>query len=202
MTVRCPKCGSNAHSFLVRHPFIYGKTETEVRCHICGARRYGAEAERLVEQALAHRAAALEAERAARERAEAERRARLSAALEAERAREREAAERAREEAAEQERRERLAAELAEEKGVVDGMVARRLEQTAAARQAWGVASRLRRERLGAAHDAAVAERGEDAVCASPLCANPRPPGRRYCGKGCSDHVARERYAARRRAAP
>lgn len=184
VTVRCPKCGSNAQVILVRHPFIHGKSDTEMRCMFCGARRYGAEAERLIEQARA------EAERIARERAESERRARE--------------AERIAQERAESERLFRIAAEWARaeaerERVALAETVDPRPNQ-AAARQARIDASRLRRERLGAAHDAAVAERGVDAVCESPLCANPRPPGRRYCGKKCSDDVARDRHNAKKAA--
>ncbi|NBR01240.1 MAG: hypothetical protein EBT79_12685 [Actinobacteria bacterium] len=74
MTVRCPKCKSNAHSLTVRHPYLWGKSEVEVRCQWCGTRKYGAEAQRLVDEATA------EANRLAVER-ETERRERDAAAL-------------------------------------------------------------------------------------------------------------------------
>jgi hypothetical protein len=51
-----------------------------------------------------------------------------------------------------------------------------------------------------AARAARVAEIGGDAstLCESPWCVNPHPPDRRYCSKKCSDNVARERYDARK----
>ncbi len=255
VTVRCPKCGANAHAFSARHPFMSGKTETEVRCQLCGTRRYGAEADRLVEQALSRVTAHEASERRFREQAEDALRARNAAEREAELARVREETRRGRQELldqralrlaqeaelerlelervelervelervelerveaerveaerlavldaereAQRERDRAVAAKFDEKRRTIDAMVARRLGLNEAARQARLDAPRLRRERLADARAASIALNGTDALCASPLCANPHPPDRRYCCKGCSDHVARERYKARKAA--
>jgi hypothetical protein len=231
-----------------------GKTETEVRCQLCGTRRYGAEADRLVEQALSRVTAHEESERRFREQAEDALRARNAAEREAELARVREETRRSARERqelldqralrlaqeaelerlelervelervelervelervaaarkavldaereAQRERDRATSAKLDEKRRAVDAMVARRLGLNEAARQARLDAPRLRRERLADARAASIALNGTDALCASPLCANPHPPDRRYCCKGCSDHVAREKYVAKRNAA-
>ena len=59
------------------------------------------------------------------------------------------------------------------------------------------------RKRRAAARTAVInAGTPIDALCASPWCSNPPGPnGRRYCGKKCSDDVARETYAIKKAAA-
>lgn len=182
MSVKCPKCGANAHVFATRHSFLYDRVETELQCQMCGTRRYGAEAERIVAEARSH----AERERAARaeqERAE-------TAKLEAERAeRERIEAERAEAERIERERTEaerlRLKAEAERVAPVPQSHVGQK--QAAA----------MLRERLSAERAAAIAAVGVEALCAAPLCSNPPKANARYCGKACSDRVARAKYKAK-----
>jgi len=52
VTVRCPKCKSNASATTSRHPFYFNRTETVLHCQWCGTRKYGDEAVRLVEESL------------------------------------------------------------------------------------------------------------------------------------------------------
>ena len=221
-TVRCPKCSSNAHAFLVRHPFIYNKSELQVSCQFCGTRKYGEDATRLVEAAKEEAArkelerkelaARKEAERVEAERKEAER-------VEAERKEaERVEAERqslaARKEASRKARPPQSApAPATERKTEGDNAVMleeiKHLEAKAAARMLDARAkndraelARLRREQLVAARAIAINYKGVEALCASPWCANPRPIDRRYCEKKCSDDVARERYLEKKNRTP
>jgi flagellar biosynthesis GTPase FlhF len=206
-TVRCPKCSSNAHAFLARHPFIYNKSELQVACQFCGTRKYGEDATRLV-AAAKEEAARKEAERkelAARKEAEhkeAERK-------EAERKEaEHKEAERKEAERKEAERKEAFppqsapaferktegddAAMLEEIKHVEAKAAARMID--ARAKNDRAELARLRREQLVEVRAIALNYKGVEALCASPWCANPRPIDRRYCEKKCSDDVARERY--------
>ena len=80
VTVRCPKCNSNAHACLVRHPFMNQKAEMEVRCTTCGIRKYGADADRLVAEAEARNATRAASDVSLRVAAEQESRARREAA--------------------------------------------------------------------------------------------------------------------------
>jgi len=243
VTVRCPKCGSNAHSMNVRHPFMWGKSDVEVRCQWCGTRKYGEEARRLVDGAVEAAKRAEEAERRFREQADRERREQLERELRAAEEREREEeARRILEEQEEQRRLDLLAAELAqaelerieaerveaerveaeqnavlearrerdraaaramtEKRKAVEEMVGRRLARDEAARQARRDAPRLRREARLAARATAIADLGGDAstLCEYFLCDQPHRPDLRYCSKGCSDNLARERYEARKAA--
>jgi len=234
VTVRCPKCGSNAHSVTVRHPYMWGKSDIEVRCQWCGTRKYGDEAQRLVDGALETLKRAEEVERRLREQAERERREQLEREWRAAEEREREdEARRIREEQEEQDRLGRIAAELAraelererveaeknavaearrerdraaaramsEKRKAVEEMVNRRLALNEEARNARLEAPRLRREAKAAARASVIATLGGDAstLCEYYLCDQPHRPDLRYCSKTCSDNVARERYAAKKR---
>lgn len=50
--VRCPKCGANAHATRVRQSMLSNVSVAEVHCMICGTRRYGDEAERIIAEAV------------------------------------------------------------------------------------------------------------------------------------------------------
>ncbi|NBR68270.1 MAG: hypothetical protein EBT79_13540 [Actinobacteria bacterium] len=58
-------------------------------------------------------------------------------------------------------------------------------------------AAAMLRERLSAERAAAIAAVGVEALCAAPLCSNPPKANARYCGKACSDRVARAKYKAK-----
>jgi hypothetical protein len=63
-------------------------------------------------------------------------------------------------------------------------------------------AAESRRIRIAARTAVIAAGTPIEALCASPWCSNPPGPnGRRYCGKKCSDDVARETYATKKAAA-
>lgn len=196
-TVRCPKCSSNAHAFLARHPFIYNKSELQVACQFCGTRKYGEDATRLVEAAKEETArkelerkelaARKEAERVEAERVEAERKE-----AERKKASRKEAPPPQSAPAPERKTEGDDAAMLEEIRHLEVKAAARMLD--ARAKNDRAELARLRREQLVAARAIAINYKGVEALCASPWCANPRPIDRRYCEKKCSDDVARERY--------
>lgn len=62
-------------------------------------------------------------------------------------------------------------------------------------------AAEIRRLRIVARNAVIAAGTPVEALCASPWCSNPPGPnGRRYCGKKCSDDVARNAYALKKAA--
>lgn len=62
-------------------------------------------------------------------------------------------------------------------------------------------AAEIRRLRIVARNAVIAAGTPVEALCASPWCSNPPGPnGRRYCGKKCSDDVARDIYALKKAA--
>ena len=62
-------------------------------------------------------------------------------------------------------------------------------------------AAEIRRLRIVARNVVIAAGTPVEALCASPWCSNPPGPnGRRYCGKKCSDDVARNAYALKKAA--
>ena len=149
--VPCPKCGANAHVNLAQHSFIFNTGVAAIHCMICGTRKYGEDADRVL---------------------------------------------------AEYEARVREAARLAEATRLAEIAAAEAAMRRSQAPRPAPVATSPRQAARIAARAARVAELGgdESSLCASPWCSNAHPTDRRYCNKTCSDDVARERYAARKRA--
>lgn len=186
LTVKCPKCQSNAAVKSVPHMYQYRQSEYELHCMWCGTRKYGDAARAIVDAAIAEQAnqerlrqEAIQAAEEARRIAEIER-------IEAERIAEIER-QRAEEERIKAEEEERL--RVAEE------------ERLRSENKRRGV-TQPRAEKI-AARALAIAQLGGDAstLCESPVCDKPHPIGKRYCSKICSDVVARERYNEKKRAA-
>lgn len=171
--VRCPKCGANAHA--TRIPQFRAPPVAEIRCMICGTRRYGDEAERIITEAI-------EAERAKiTERDAVEATMRQTPPVKSSRLPRSEVVAAARSIASRE--------QLMPTSGPSEPHTVTPSRRDTPAKIA-KVAARATR----------VAELGGDAstLCESPWCVNPHPPDRRYCSKKCSDNVARERYDARK----